>query len=412
MVGKVKSRRMPNRKCKLCGRRGPQSAMLKIARSRFETLRQWYPEVKSMHNFAHKECLEILGLHPHPSDDANLRETIEPSMVVSRMKDISADYPDVRGPRELGQCVYERLQPEIPVSTPEGRNHLRWMVLHYVANGLRDRDCSVTVPSITAPPTAVTCPTVVVPATADPAVCERCCHTRLQRKVDEDVPAHSIVAAKRAQRRYALEYLVRHGARGCAVIFVDDRLPVLCCTTGTSTYFAEDVLADAVLAGRITPDQLFSPNINPRVVADLKALGLVFTDVMCLHLYIQRCSAIIRDRYNGAVLVWADVWGSFADGAGPMLELSVKLRLFEPRLGGCLVMCAVSDRNERSQGRTVAEVMDEIRMWGNAVVTNGINGDDAMPPMGGQLVFPSWPADLRGTYRTMQLHTWQWKPSR
>ena len=74
-----------------------------------------------MHNFAHKECLEILGLHPYPSD-ANLGEMIG-ATVVAR---IVAEWPHVRGPQELGNRVYERLQTEIPVPTRQ----LRYMVLH------------------------------------------------------------------------------------------------------------------------------------------------------------------------------------------------------------------------------------------------------------------------------------------
>ena len=90
-MGKGK-RRMRNRTCTLCGGTRPQAVMLH--HTVLDRLQKW----SAAPSFAHRECLEILGLHPCPDDAPHPAR-------LSRMQYISVDFPGVEG---LGQCVYER----------------------------------------------------------------------------------------------------------------------------------------------------------------------------------------------------------------------------------------------------------------------------------------------------------------
>ena len=108
---------------------------------------------------------------------------------------------------------------------------------------------------------------------------------------------------------------------------------------------------DDLLAARIgvAVHQCFSPNVKPHqdsfcatnpdptVVAQLKRRGVLFTDVACACLFLQRYAPVMRDYYGGVALAFLDVFGGCAP---PVFEISLRLRLFEPR--GALLTFAAS----------------------------------------------------------------------
>jgi hypothetical protein len=76
------------------------------------------------------------------------------------------------------------------------------------------------------------------------------------------------------------------------------------------------------------------------VVEHLKGRGVVFTEVACACVFLQRVGHVIRDYYGGMALAFADVFGGYEHGARPLLEISLSLRLFEPQ--SCLLTFAAS----------------------------------------------------------------------
>ena len=254
----------------------------------------------------------------------------------------------------------------------------------------------------------------IAPSAADPEVCDVCHRGHLRQKLAPrngrpGVPCHSDVPAKRRQRQWMIDAVRNHPALETgAFVFLDAPLPTLTDEAATSL-FSEDLLA--ALGGRVRPHQLFTTNIDPAVVAAQQALGVVHALCMCACLYLQRCSSLIRDKYGGIVLLWPDVWGSFGPGAGRVLEISVRLRLLEPS-AGCTIACATSDRHACSRGRAAIESYTEIERRGLQILNAGITGSDGGAGMGGFVALPDPQADLPLRYRTMQVHSWVWRPLR
>ena len=122
---------------------------------------------------------------------------------------------------------------------------------------------------------------------------------------------------------------------------------------------------------------------------------------MCACLYLQRSAATIRDLYGGIAVAFFDVWGSFDSSSGlgpyPLVELSLKLRLYEPRMA--YITFATSDRYLRTQGRTSIQTwLDIEQACVRAMRNNGYKEETV-------LLQPEKNATV--VYHTMQIHQWR-----
>jgi hypothetical protein len=223
-----------------------------------------------------------------------------------------------------------------------------------------------------------------------PVLCEHCSVPSTTTRVIHGIslqasspPPHSNVSAKRAHRKWALDYVIQHPAKTPALFYLDDKLPTV---AADWTYLTDDVLQ----TGRFKPHQLFSPNIKREVVIDLQQRGLVNVDHTCACRF-MRYADTIRDMYGWMVLAFIDVWGGYETGARPLLELSLSLRLLEPT-AGCIVKFAASYRYARSQGSSVVATYVKVE-W-------------LCDDVGLQINMIEPPADLPVSYNTMQVHGW------
>ena len=231
-------------------------------------------------------------------------------------------------------------------------------------------------------------PVIVQPSAADPWVCTRCATDNIRQRCDTSSP-HSNVTAKRAHRKWIIEYVLQHSAKHPALLYLDDRLPVQ--GSDTTTYFTEDLLK---ASPRIRPHQLFSPNLKSSVVEDLRRLGVLHTEESCVCLFLQRYAPVIRDLHGGVALAFLDVWGGFDKGAFPLIEISVSLRLLNP--SGCMVTFATSDLSGRFQGQTTVDTFSSTYCKAQELF-DGRNYKLKMCPA---------PDGVSLSYNTMQIHAW------
>jgi hypothetical protein len=78
-------------------------------------------------------CLLAIGLHPLPKKGVDL-QVVMGATVTARIEAVAAEFPDVRGPRALGQCVFERLRSEFAVPTEALQAQLRYWICHHVTH--------------------------------------------------------------------------------------------------------------------------------------------------------------------------------------------------------------------------------------------------------------------------------------
>jgi hypothetical protein len=233
-----------------------------------------------------------------------------------------------------------------------------------------------------------------VPSVNDPTICERCVSAGLLKR-SANTPPHSDIEAKRAHRRWVITRLAAHPrVATAAILLLDDRLPTAD-ATGWS-YLTDDILAseDAAVAAH----QIFSPNVKADVIADLRTRGVVHTELGCACLFIQRYAPVIRDHYGGAVLAFLDVWGGYARGARPLLELSLSLRLLDPR--GSTVTFAASDYAARYEGRSTVATYANVERDAQRRFRMAGLCEEVL----------DCPPDVPIAYRTMQVHAWSVAP--
>lgn len=113
--------------------------MIKLCKQRYALLKPWYPELTSPSTWAHPLCLAGLGLHPFPRKRLNLEKIIGMNLA-ARISQIVKEHPDVRGPRELVDVVYQRVKVELSIPTLEAHKQLRyfvgrWIITRYAFGG-------------------------------------------------------------------------------------------------------------------------------------------------------------------------------------------------------------------------------------------------------------------------------------
>ena len=343
-----------------------------------------------LHNAVHTTCLASVGLHPFPSEDVPLctttgervlkhafpdGESPEGADIVRDLAECVAQEVLDRNPIELVNVVYEKSVSEGLIVDASHESAWRRAIFQWMTAVCRSMmetpvgllSQSSLRPSPEEPHSAetpsivnVTIPDVVVsPSTADPGVCERCHQARLRERCQSDqTPAYSSMAAKRAHRAWILQQLAqRPWPARPALLYLDDRLPLTEADPTQTTYLTDDLLA--AFPERLRSYQLYSPNLKENVVRDLRQRGLIHTERCCACLFLQRCAAAIRDLHGGLILAFLDVWGGYAVGARPLLEISLSLRLLEP--SGCLVTCASSDRGGRTRGLTAVQTYAAVQ---------------------------------------------------
>jgi hypothetical protein len=311
---------------------------------------KWYPnQLKKPDDWVHKECLALIGLYPYPLEaDRPLEEMVAERMAYLSRQETTDDLTPTPCPMQaLMTELFEKMIP------------------------------------------------VVEPAVADPEVCDGC-HRKNIRGRKCTTPSHSDVNAKRAHREWIIQVLTgRLEPEHPALLYLDDKLPMKAAEGDTSqTYFTQDLLTSPALSGRIRPDQLFSPNIKGDVVQDLRRLGVIHTAESCVCLFLKRYASLIRDYHGGLALMFLDVWGSFENGARPLMALSLSLRLVDP--SGCFVTFAASDRSASAQGRTAVEAHANVEEEAQACIRGAglLEWHVAHPP------------SLPLKYRTMHVYGW------
>ena len=259
--------------------------------------------------------------------------------------------------------------------------------------------------------------------TTQPWTCLRCQKSGLV-EVASKTPSYSNVAAKRAHRRWAIASVAAHPAKHPAVLYLDDELPFENNTSGGS-YFTDDLLA--ALPDRVLPNQCFSANVKPEVVRDLQARGLVHVHLGCVCILLQRYASVIRGRtasptptacgdtarvpdyYGGLVLAFLDVFGGYETGARPLLEMSVSLRLLEPR--GCMLTFAASDRAARVQGKTCLSTRVKIERDAQRLMREAMHLEEILEMPEDMPVSYETEVHLQlqlyCCYRTMQVYGWR-----
>jgi hypothetical protein len=397
--------------------------MVMVKRMRYSILKLWYPEdVKSISDYVHKACLASLGLHPLVDNNIQLTTAIGPE-ITARIAAIATTMPEEKAPRALSQSICNRLIHDYDITSEDEKSELRWNVSHWVTINLADgrggvsaskdaandtmyilqslapvlsdeqrmkcrvfTDRRVTTPKLN-PEESATEPIIVRPSPVDPWCCDRC----LKSKADQGLKPHTNVNAKRAHRKWIIDYLNKHPARQPALFYLDDKLPS---DDGPDRYFTEDLLAAPALRGKVKVHQFFSPNLKASVVEDLQRLGVLHTQQTCACLFLQRYAPVIRDHYGGLAVAFLDVWGSFQRGAKPLVEISVSLRLLNPR--GCMVTFAASDRSARAKGQTSVGTFAAVQC----------EAQSAFQQCGYQIQMLSAPEGAPVAYNTMQIHAW------
>jgi hypothetical protein len=253
------------------------------------------------------------------------------------------------------------------------------------------------------------CPVLVTPSPSNPTVCGVCHDLR----VAGARPTFSDATVKRNHRGWcALESMAHPRVLSAALLVFDAPLPIG--GDGRTTYCVEELHAKLNRLGfPVVRDQFMCPNIDATVVAELQQRGFIHAAHLCGCLYLQRYQSLIRDRYGGIALLFADVWGGFDAGAYRVLELSVNLRLLEPS-AGTFVTFAACARGDRGRKRDADEATDDVSTF-QAVERKGMellrgyaggHGDAVSVP-------PSAGVPLRyGPGKLMHVHAWRWQPRR
>jgi hypothetical protein len=251
------------------------------------------------------------------------------------------------------------------------------------------------------------CPVLVTPSPSNPTVCGVCHDMR----VAAARPTFSDATVKRNHRGWcALESMAHPRVLSAALLVFDAPLPIG--TDGRTTYCVEELYAKLNRLGfPVVRDQFLCPNIDATVVTELQQRGFIHAAHLCGCLYLQRYQSVIRDRYGGIALLFADVWGGFDAGAYRVLELSVNLRLLEPS-AGTFVTFAACARGDRGRKRDADEATDDVSTF-QAVERKGMellrgyaggHGDAVSVP-------PSAGVPLRyGPGKLMHVHAWRWQP--
>ena len=189
----------------------------------------------------------------------------------------------------------------------------------------------------------------VVPAPAAPLrgaaqVCSDCRSRKLVQRVGV-TPAYSDVAAKREVRKAFVAFVKHCGVTRPLLLVVDAWLPFT--TDGDpahGSYLTEDLLASVP---GLTPEQIYSPNVDPVVVEDLRQrCGLAHAAHECVCLFLQRREQTLR-TLGGFVACMLDVWGGFDHGARRPLKWLAQRRLLRGECGAGVMFCC-SDRSERT----------------------------------------------------------------
>ena len=287
-------------RCKLCHRFGSSHESIKIRCNRLDILHGWYQTLKSVNDRVHRSCLVVLGLEPSPDDPMRLmplslmsfEQIMESSTDTEQARIIvhtvcnSAHDADVA---QLAEVALQRLKANSLFERLDSDYLCRFvtfkLILQCIHAGIRitpvDKNPEKRRRTVDEAPRTPhqnrndSTPAVTVePSKDDRWVCSRCAADNIRRKCLLTKP-HSNVSAKRAHRDWILHYISQHPAKRPAILYLDDRLPN---DDGEETYLTEELLkAD----DRIRPHQLFSPNLKPDVVEDLRALGVIHTEQIC-----------------------------------------------------------------------------------------------------------------------------------
>lgn len=203
------------------------------------------------------------------------------------------------------------------------------------------------------------------------------CYARGLPAMTNTVPPHSDIIAKRQVRAAFIAGLRQRCRQMYPLVFIVDHCPratraaaapvctrqhrriVSCGPQDRSMHLAEDILS--ALPDLYTPEQIYSANINPRVVHALQGLGIAAVSCSCACLFLQRYSGIVR-RLGGFAAAMPDVWGGFDCGAHRVVTLMLREKMLAD--AGALVMFNACDRYERVQRRGMIRIRDGVYCTG------------------------------------------------
>ena len=222
---------------------------------------------------------------------------------------------------------------------------------------------------------------------------------RRRRLQGVDVSAPVRAGPKGQQRRFALRALRRRAAASGGRLPLShlNALVVDELDADTGRLFS----ADLVAAG-CDPRRLWSPNVKPEVVAALRALGVPPDQAVesPADAFLDRSAAAIRAA-GGLHLAFVDVHGTYARGAGPLVERLADHGLLHgchvvgsgSVAQGALLCFAASSRAGTASRPRAVEATAVMRDVAHRLLEGGYHCVPA--------VLPSW---VRETYFTMQFH--------
>ena len=339
-------RRDQNRRCVMCRHGGRQSQMTKLLKTRYEILKPWYStQMKSANDWAHKSCLESIGLHPFPKDMIPLPQIIRAKLLAHIATNVEQNR-EVHEPRRLIRVVSKQMRCKFRVHTKTGRKELRRMVKQCV--------------TLQKPKSA---PKMEHLGREDyfssPGLCTDAACERLQQSVlSHRIAPHSDVPMKRRQRadvEAAIEIALRSQPRVNVYLF-DDHLPV---TEGAedTTLLVEDIL-QRFDSSRV---RIWAPNLKQEIVdahcglaTSVPVAEWLTSGVGCWHTFNDRWAEAIRNA-GGLDIVFADCFRGFERGCGALVADLIQRTMFRRRTDAhdtrkCTLTFAVSDRYERTLG--------------------------------------------------------------
>ena len=141
---------------------------------------------------------------------------------------------------------------------------------------------------------------------------------------------------------------------------------------------AEDLLA--AVPG-LTPEQIFSPNVDLTVVQALRGLGMPHAGHECACLFLHRRRITIRNM-GGFRACMLDVWGGVDNGARrPLQWLAEQRVLHADGVHGCGVLFCASDRNDRLKAGSMMQAHQRNRttLYRAVFERNGYVATDCFP---------------------------------
>lgn len=171
-------------------------------------------------------------------------------------------------------------------------------------------------------------------------------------------PVYSDVAAKRRVRDAFVAFVRDCDQPRPLLLIVDAWLPLSPDDTTRGSFLCEDLLR--AIPG-LSPEQIFSPNVDAAVVQALRRLDMPHVANECCCEFLRRRTGTIR-AMGGFAACMVDVWGGFARGARRPIEWMASEQMLDTTgPHGAGVMFCASDRYGRAVAGDVLQARDDVQ---------------------------------------------------